>query len=175
MTTRRAPSTPNTYRPLTEDWVRGTTLSAFDRRPGTFFGHDFHTTEDGTREDELWISAPGTGFTGAIYRFAFDSDTRTFGSAIRITNTIDPSDGDGFGGAVATAGDLAIVGQPGNDGGLGSAVVMRNQGGGYRRPSSSSPPSPVFQRWSGERSPAATPAWWTSSTAHGSTSSLSFR
>ena len=115
-----------TYRPLTGDWVRGMTLSAFDRRPYSFFGHDFHTTED-----ELWISAPGTDFTGAIYRFTFDSDARTFGAAIKIANTIDPADGDGFGGAVATAGDLAIVGQPGNDGGLGSAVVMRNQGGSW--------------------------------------------
>ncbi len=115
-----------TYRPLTGDWVRGTTLSAFDRRPGTFFGHDFHITED-----ELWISAPGADFTGAIYRFTFDSDARTFGAAIKITNTIDPADGDGFGGAVATAGELAIVGQPGNDGGLGSAVVMRNRGGSW--------------------------------------------
>ena len=81
-----------TYRPLTGDWVRGMTLSAFDRRPYSFFGHDFHTTED-----ELWISAPGTDFTGAIYRFTFDSDARTFGAAIKITNTIDPADGDGFG------------------------------------------------------------------------------
>ena len=115
-----------TYRPLTGDWVRGTTLSAFDARPGTFFGHHFHTTQD-----ELWISAPGADFTGAIYRFTFDADARTFGSASKITKTLDPADGDGFGGAVATAGDLAIVGQPGNDGGIGSAVVMRNQGGSW--------------------------------------------
>ena len=120
-----------TYRPLTGDWVRGTTLSAFDRRPGSFFGHAFHTKEGETAGDELWISAPGTDYTGAIYRFAFDPEARTFGSAIKITNTIDPADGDGFGGAVATAGNLAIVGQPGNDGGLGSAVVMRNQGGSW--------------------------------------------
>ena len=115
-----------THRPLTDEWARGTTLSAFDRRPGTFFGHGLHATDD-----ELWISAPGDDFTGAIYRFAFDIDTRTFGSAIKITNTLDPDDGDGFGGAVATAGDLAVVGQPGNDGGLGSVVVMRNQGGSW--------------------------------------------
>jgi len=115
-----------TRRPLEGDWVRGTTLSAFDGRPGTFFGHGFQTTGN-----ELWVSAPGANFTGAIYSFAFDADAGTFGSATKITNTIDPADGDGFGGAVAIADDLAIVGLPGNDGSLGSAVVMRNQSGSW--------------------------------------------
>lgn len=115
-----------TYRPLTDAWVRGTTLSAFDSRPGTFFGHGFHAVEN-----DLWVSAPGTDFEGAIYRFTFDPNAGTFGSASKITNTLDPADGDGFGAAVATEGDLAIVGQPGNDGGFGSAVVMRHRGGNW--------------------------------------------
>ena len=115
-----------TYRPLTDEWVQEHTLRAFDGRSGAFFGHGFHTVAG-----DLWVSAPGADFSGAIYRFVFDSDTRTFGPGTKITNTIDPTAGDGFGSSIATAGDLAIIGQPGNDDGLGSAVVMRNQDGAW--------------------------------------------
>lgn len=108
----------------TGDWVRGLTLSAFDRRPSSFFGHAFHV-----HDGELWISAPGAGLAGSIYRFDYDRGNGSFGAARKVTNTIGPDLGDGFGGAVATAGDLAVVGQPGDDGGLGSAIVMRNEDG----------------------------------------------
>ncbi len=107
-------------RPATGDWVRGTTLGAFDRSRGAFFGHAFHT-----RGDELWISAPGAGDGGSVYRFAFDAGTGSFEAASKITNTIDADSGDGFGATIARSGDLAVVGQPGDDAGFGSAVVMR--------------------------------------------------
>ena len=104
------------------DWARGTTLTAFDRRPGSFFGHLFHD-----RGSELWVSAPGASGAGRIYRFFYDADSGEFREARTFGNSIDVDLEDGFGATIATAGDLAIIGQPGDDEGLGSVVVMRSQ------------------------------------------------
>jgi choice-of-anchor B domain-containing protein len=108
----------------TGDWVRGATLTAFDRRPNSYFGHLFHD-----RGSELWVSAPGAGGRGGIYRFFYDADTGVFREASTIGPSIDVDLEDRFGATVATAGDLAIIGQPGDDEGLGSAMVMREQAG----------------------------------------------
>lgn len=115
-----------TRRPTTAAWIRGTTLSAFDRQRGAFFGHAFHT-----RGNELWISSPGAGTGGKIYRFTYDVDSTGFEAVDRIESTIDVGFGDGFGATIATAGDLSVIGQPGDDGGFGSAIVMRQQGGDW--------------------------------------------
>ena len=121
-----------TQQPATGDWVRGTTLVAPDRSPGAFFGHLFHT-----RGSELWVSAPGAGPGGNIYRFLYDGDDADdassggFRAAGTIANSMDVDLEDGFGATIATAGDLAIIGQPGDDEGLGSVVVMRLQGGDW--------------------------------------------
>ncbi len=110
----------------TGDWVRGMTLSAFDRQPRVFFGHGFLTNGD-----ELWVSAPGAGGGGSIYKFGYDATTEGFEAASKISNAIDVDAGDGFGATIATFDDLAVVGQPGDDGGMGSAVVMRNRDGNW--------------------------------------------
>ena len=106
------------------DWVQGTTLTAFDGRPGSYFGHLFHV-----RGSELWVSAPGAGQGGGIYRFSYDAGTGTFREASTIGPSIDVVPEDRFGATIATAGDLAIVGQPGDDEGLGSVMVMRERSG----------------------------------------------
>ncbi len=115
-----------TRRATTATWVRGTTLSAFDRQRGAFFGHAFHT-----RGNELWISSPGAGTGGKIYRFTYNVDGTGFEAVDRIESTIDVGSGDGFGATIATADDLSVIGQPGDDGGFGSAIVMRHQGGDW--------------------------------------------
>ena len=114
-----------TQQSATGDWVRGTTLTAFDRRPGSFFGHLLHA-----QGSELWVSAPGAG-EGRIYRFFYDADSGEFREVRAFANSIDADLEDGFGATLAMAGDLAIIGQPGDDDGLGSAVVMREQAGDW--------------------------------------------
>ena len=113
--------------PRTGGWVRGTTLSAFARETGAFFGHGILD-----RGEELWISAPGEEGGGRIYRFTYDPDAERFRSADWFENDIDADSGDGFGNTVAVSGDLALVGQPGDDGNLGSAIVMRLENGDWR-------------------------------------------
>ena len=110
----------------TGNWVYGTTLAAPDSRPGSFFGHLFHA-QDG----ELWVSAPGAGGAGSIYRFSYDADSGQFRSTGTIANSIDVEVEDGFGATIATAGGLAVIGQPGDDDGMGSVMVMRVQAGGW--------------------------------------------
>ncbi len=115
-----------TQRRAGDDWVRGSTLSPFDRRPFSFFGHEFHN-----RGSELWVSAPAAGVGGSIYSFSYDSDSGGFSGASKIEASIEVGLGDGFGSTMATAGDLAVIGQPGDDEGFGSAAVMRRQAGGW--------------------------------------------
>jgi hypothetical protein len=110
--------------PVTGAWVREATLSAFDRRPGANFGDDFYI-----HAGELWVSSPGEGVGGSIYRFTYDAATETFRSASKISNTIDDDASDAFGSAIATSEDLAAIGQPGDDNGFGSVIVMRNRNG----------------------------------------------
>lgn len=105
------------------EWMRGPTLDAPDRAPGSFFGHALHL-----EGNELWVSAPGAAAVGAIYRFAYDGAAGSFRYIDRIESSIDVDSGDGFGTTIAAAGDLAVVGQPGDDGALGSAVVLRREG-----------------------------------------------
>ena len=108
----------------TGDWVRTGSLAAFDRRPGASFGAAFHEYDD-----ELWISAPGADAFGAIYAFTWDADAETFGSSTKIRAGEGTDFGDGFGMSVAAAGNLAAIGQPGDDSRLGSVVVLENSGG----------------------------------------------
>ena len=115
-----------TQRSATGDWIRSNTLTASDRLSRSFFGHLFHA-----RGGELWVSAPGAALGGRIYRFSYDADSGGFQEVGTIANSIDVDLEDGFGATIATAGDLAIVGQPGDDDGLGSVVVMRGQAGDW--------------------------------------------
>ncbi|MBT6582558.1 MAG: choice-of-anchor B family protein [Bacteroidetes Order II. Incertae sedis bacterium] len=94
-------------------------------------------------EDEIWISAPlSNSFSGGVYRFDADS--------LKPIDSID-NDVEGgrtqFGTAIAIRADVAAIGMPGNDYGLGSAVVYTNSGDGtwqkvtaYNRPVPDLPP-----------------------------------
>ena len=106
------------------DWVRNGSLAAFDRQPGAGFGATF-TAHDG----ELWVAAPGADRFGAIYAFDWDAEARRFGSASKINAGASTDAGDGFGISVSAAGDLAVVGQPWDDGSMGSAVVLERRDG----------------------------------------------
>ena len=112
--------------PATGSWIRGAILSAFDRAPGAYFGHAYYEIDG-----ELWIAAPGAGLGGSVYRFAYDADAGIFEGATKFLNTLDPDQGDGFGSSVAVAGDLMVVGQPGDDNGMGSAIIMERDGDGW--------------------------------------------
>ena len=105
------------------EWTRGPALDAPDRTPDSYFGHALQLVAD-----ELWVSAPGETASGAIHRFAYDGADPDLGYIGRIESTIDVDSGDGFGTTFVTGEDLAVVGQPGDDGALGSAVVLRRQG-----------------------------------------------
>jgi len=115
-----------TRRPESGAWVRGTGLVAFERVPGAFFGHRMLPMGG-----QLWISAPGEGDGGQIYRFRFDAAASRFEAADRFGNDIEAEPGDGFGATIYISGDLAVVGQPGDDNGLGSVIVMRADGDGW--------------------------------------------
>ena len=105
------------------EWTRGPALDAPDRTPDSYFGHALHLVAD-----ELWVSAPGEAASGAIHRFAYDGADPGLAYIGRIESTIDVDSGDGFGTTFVTGEDLAVVGQPGDDGALGSAVVLRREG-----------------------------------------------
>ena len=108
----------------TGDWVRTQSLAAFDREPGAAFGANFHG-----HEGDLWIAAPGADDFGAIYAFSWDPDSETFTSARKIPAGEGTDVGDGFGLSIASGGDLAAVGQPWDDAGLGSVVVLERENG----------------------------------------------
>ncbi|WP_419948247.1 choice-of-anchor B family protein [Candidatus Palauibacter sp.] len=108
------------------EWVRGGSLAAFQRQPGDFFGATIVPREDG-----IWIAAPGTDRFGAIYAFSRDDAAGGFGTARRIDAGPGTDAGDGFGLSLSTSGDMAVVGQPWDDAGLGSAVVFENRDGGW--------------------------------------------
>ncbi|WP_420636111.1 choice-of-anchor B family protein [Candidatus Palauibacter sp.] len=113
----------NERRPSGE-WVRTGSLAAFDRQPGAGFGAGF-AANDG----ELWISAPGADMFGAIYAFSWDPEAGRFGAVTKINAGPGTDAGDGFGLAMWAAGDMAVVGQPGDDAQMGSAVVLENRDG----------------------------------------------
>ncbi len=107
------------------DWVSIGQLSAFDRQPGAAFGARFHD-----HEGDLWISAPGADQFGAIYAFTWDPDAERFGSATKINAGRGTDSGDGFGISMASAGNLAAIGQPWDDG-IGSVIIMQRGGDGW--------------------------------------------
>ena len=106
------------------EWVRRGSLAAFDRQLGAGFGAAF-SSHDG----DLWIAAPGADRFGAIYAFSWDAEAGSFGAATKISAGSGTDAGDGFGLSISAAGDMAVVGQPWDDVGLGSAVVFEHRDG----------------------------------------------
>lgn len=71
--------------------------------------------------NEIWISAPlANSFSGAVYRY----DRSNFALLSTIGNEIEGGRTQ-FGASLAVEGNVAVIGMPGNDYGLGSAVIYR--------------------------------------------------
>jgi choice-of-anchor B domain-containing protein len=108
--------------PGTGAWELDLTLTAHDRRNGANFGASILP-----RPGDVWVGAPGADGAGSIYQIEWDATTERFGAVSKLTG-IDSEPGDAFGSVVAVAGDVAVVGQTGDDYGLGSAVVFARRG-----------------------------------------------
>lgn len=113
------------YRRTASGWVAGATLTAGERAPGSRFGGSL-----AVRERELWVGAPGAEAAGRVYRLAADGQSDGF-RVVEKLGGIDEDVGDGFGGSIAVVGDVAVVGAPGDDYGLGSAVILERRDGAW--------------------------------------------
>ncbi len=80
--------------------------------------------------DELWIGAPGaSGREGRVHRYA-----RTAEGTWEARETLAYADlgrGSSFGGLIAPGPEGVVIGIPGDDNGMGSAVVFASANGGY--------------------------------------------
>jgi choice-of-anchor B domain-containing protein len=109
--------------PATGAWAQSRRLAPFDGEPEGQFGSTMALAQG-----ELWIGAPAArGGRGSLYRLA-RGPARTWSGA----SLLEPAgieDGDGVGGAIAVAGDLAVIGLTGDDHGMGTAMVMSRTAG----------------------------------------------
>ena len=108
--------------PTTGDWEQRLTLTAYDRQPGARFGRSIDTSTGA-----LWVGAPGADNAGGVYRIAFDSAGAQLTSSAKL-GRIDADPGDAFGEVIAGTSDVAVVGQPGDDYRLGSAIILGRRG-----------------------------------------------
>ena len=113
------------YRRTADGWVAGATITPADRTPGSRFGSSL-----AAREGELWVGAPGALSTGRVYRVTLDAGYDRFRVAETIAGVEDDV-GDGFGSSITIRGDVAVVGAPGDDFGLGSAVILERRAGAW--------------------------------------------
>jgi choice-of-anchor B domain-containing protein len=98
-------------------WVDRMKLAAFDASPNAQFGSTIQTIPG-----EVWVGAPNADRIGRIYRLAQGADSQYTASA--KLGHADAARGDALGGAFAVAGDVAVVGAPGDDNGAGTAVIL---------------------------------------------------
>jgi len=115
-----------TYHRTASGWVAGATVTADGRAPGSRFGSSL-----AARDREVWVGAPGAEGAGRVYRLAAGSQSDGF-RVVETLGGIDEDIGDGFGGSIAVNGDVAVVGAPGDDFGLGSAVVLERRSGAWK-------------------------------------------
>ncbi len=109
------------------DWSFAGRLLPFDGQQRYEFGSALAL--DG---NAIWVGAPSaSNFTGQIYVFGRDDAGQlTMSHPLRGE---DPSRRDGFGGALAVRGDLAVVGVPGDDFGEGTTAIYERTDGHWRR------------------------------------------
>jgi choice-of-anchor B domain-containing protein len=110
------------FDPAGNRWADRMRLAAFDGTPGAQFGSTVVVTPG-----EIWVGAPNADRMGRIYRFTQGPDS-VYSGAAKLGHA-EAARGDGFGGAIAMAGDLAIVGSPGDDHGAGTAVILTRGAG----------------------------------------------
>ncbi len=108
----------------TGSWMETSRLSSFDGAPGGGFGSVLEWAGN-----DLWIGAPGAdGRQGRIYVLNADASGAWTGTSKLAIEGL--SRGDQFGGAFAIAGDLATIGLPGADQGMGlAAAIIRGADG----------------------------------------------
>jgi choice-of-anchor B domain-containing protein len=107
----------------TGSWDLDVTLNAHDRRSGAQFGAAILV-----QPGEVWVGAPGADDAGRIYRIAWDAQAQRFGAASKLAG-LEGEPGDAFGSVITVSGDVAVVGQTGDDYGLGSAVILARRNG----------------------------------------------
>jgi choice-of-anchor B domain-containing protein len=94
--------------------------------PLTFFGSVIHRSADGG----VWVSEPGVNeFRGAVVELRRDGDTWVRGRTLEIPD-LEPNAG--VGSAFQIGDDLAAVGIPGDDYGVGSGAIFVDEGGSWR-------------------------------------------
>ncbi|MEE9131807.1 MAG: FG-GAP repeat protein, partial [Phycisphaerales bacterium] len=102
------------YDPDTSGWIQQQELVASDGAIGDGFGVSVSISGD-----VALIGAPSDdddGFaSGSVYVFQFDPKTSQWIEVQKLTAS-DAMTSDSFGGSVAVAGDLAVIGTPGQDG-----------------------------------------------------------
>jgi len=101
-----------------------TPLSRFDGLPNAALGSALAVTSEG-----LWVGAPGGRGVGGqvhLHRFAGDG-----WGAVEVISPGELVGDQGFGNAMAIAGNTAIVGIPGNARGSGNALVVERLGGAW--------------------------------------------
>ena len=77
---------------------------------------------------EVWVGDFGAnGFMGGVYRFSRDSSGNWSSASVMSYPGLDR--GAGFGGAMALAGGIGVIGTPNKDFGSGGAVLLHRQGG----------------------------------------------
>ncbi len=106
-------------------WNEQRRLAAFDGAPNAQFGSAI-----GVVGGEIWVGAPGLErFSGRIYRLSLGTDGVITAAAKLMHAQTDA--GDGFGSAFTSVGDVAVVGSPGDDNGVGTAAILSRGTGGW--------------------------------------------
>jgi choice-of-anchor B domain-containing protein len=109
--------------PATGQWRQTRRLAAFDGIPDGQFGSVMATVKG-----EVWVGAPmAESGNGHLYRLARGPQGRWTGASLLALQGIE--DGDGMGGAIAAAGDVAVVGLTGDDHGMGTAMILSYSAG----------------------------------------------
>ena len=103
-----------------DGWSQTGRLAAFDGQERGFFGSSM-----ALEGDAAWVGAPGADRgRGSLYLFSRDADTGAWLAAEKVTAP-DVEQGDRFGGTLAAAGDVAVVGNVGADFGAGTATILQ--------------------------------------------------
>ncbi|CAN5892896.1 choice-of-anchor B family protein [soil metagenome] len=94
--------------------------------PETFFGGVLHRAADGS----VWVAEPGIDeFRGAVVELRLEGDTWVRGRTLEVPD-LEPNAG--VGSAFQISAELAAVGIPGDDYGVGSGAIFVADGGSWR-------------------------------------------
>jgi choice-of-anchor B domain-containing protein len=104
------------------EWTQGPSVTAEDPQQGASFGASL-ASQGGI----LWVGAPGADASGRVYQIAYDAANARVQRSSKLAG-LDPDVGDGFGSVMALGADAAVIGQTGDDFGLGSAIIVTRSG-----------------------------------------------